>query len=292
MGGILNSLLGRGSNQHTSDVNKLSCSAVGSALDVSADSIGRAKKLLASGRSDLIENVKKGASIVGAVRWLEMAQNCASVRRIAKKNKLAKAVLEAMIASGKKFDVIYIDPPWQYSSGPNLRPGDPGYKYPTMPLQQIKDLNVGAISAPNSICWLWIPNCLLKNGLAVLESWGFEYVTNLVWAKTTCNPSPGAIVPAHEMVLVGKHGQGLPTPGEDVARIWSWFQEQITEHSAKPLHFEKELNRIYPNAAKIDMFSRPQPERPEDPNDLWVRWGNEAFKKAVPAPAAKSTKSK
>lgn len=31
--------------------------------------------------------------------------------------------------------------------------------------------------------YLWIPNALLPEGLLVMQAWGFEYKTNLVWKK-------------------------------------------------------------------------------------------------------------
>jgi N6-adenosine-specific RNA methylase IME4 len=31
--------------------------------------------------------------------------------------------------------------------------------------------------------YLWVPNALLPDGLAVMEAWGFTYKTNIVWHK-------------------------------------------------------------------------------------------------------------
>ena len=38
--------------------------------------------------------------------------------------------------------------------------------------------------------YLWVPNALLAEGLAVMESWGFTYKTNLVWFKTRKDGGP------------------------------------------------------------------------------------------------------
>ena len=31
--------------------------------------------------------------------------------------------------------------------------------------------------------YLWVPNALLPEGLEVMQAWGFEYKTNIIWEK-------------------------------------------------------------------------------------------------------------
>lgn len=52
-----------------------------------------------------------------------------------------------------------------------------------MTLEDIKALPVAAHAAENAHLYLWVPNALLPEGLAVMKAWGFRYVTNIVWAK-------------------------------------------------------------------------------------------------------------
>ena len=57
-------------------------------------------------------------------------------------------------------------------------------RYSTMTtLQAVKNLPVGDMAASDAHLYLWVPNALLPDGLAVLDAWEFRYVTNLVWAK-------------------------------------------------------------------------------------------------------------
>src|SRR3954451_16658249 len=88
---------------------------------------------------------------------------------------------ELLAAVGKrKFATILADPPWQFQN----RTGKvaPEHKrlsrYGTMTLEDIKSLPVTSIAAPTAHLYLWIPNALLPEGLAVIEAWGFQYKSN------------------------------------------------------------------------------------------------------------------
>ena len=76
----------------------------------------------------------------------------------------------------KKFATVLADPPWQFQN----RTGKmaPEHKrlqrYPTMSLQEIKDLPVEAIVADTAHLYLWVPNALLAEGMQVMEHWGFH----------------------------------------------------------------------------------------------------------------------
>lgn len=85
----------------------------------------------------------------------------------------------------RKFSTVLADPPWQFKN----RTGKmaPEHKrlsrYPTMTLQEIKELPVEAIVKDAAHLYLWVPNALLADGLQVMEHWGFTYKTNLIWYK-------------------------------------------------------------------------------------------------------------
>lgn len=87
--------------------------------------------------------------------------------------------------NGKKYNTIYADPPWQFQN----RTGKvaPEHKrltrYETMTLADIKALPVSDIADHKAHLYLWIPNALLPEGLAVMDAWGFEYKGNVVWEK-------------------------------------------------------------------------------------------------------------
>src|SRR6185437_3479695 len=86
---------------------------------------------------------------------------------------------------GRRFSTILADPPWQFQN----RTGKvaPEHKrlsrYGTMTLEEIMDLPVSSIATETAHLYLWIPNALLPEGLAVMQAWGFKYKSNLVWHK-------------------------------------------------------------------------------------------------------------
>ena len=93
---------------------------------------------------------------------------------------------------GKRYRTIYADPPWQFQN----RTGKvaPEHKrlsrYSTMTLEEIKALPIRDIADEKSHLYLWIPNALLPSGLAVMEAWGFEYKTNIIWEKVRHDGNP------------------------------------------------------------------------------------------------------
>lgn len=92
----------------------------------------------------------------------------------------------------RKFATVLADPPWQFQN----RTGKmaPEHKrlqrYPTLSLQEIKDLPVEAIVEDTAHLYLWVPNALLAEGLQVMEHWGFTYKTNLIWYKIRKDGGP------------------------------------------------------------------------------------------------------
>src|SRR5690625_7403737 len=98
------------------------------------------------------------------------------------------------------FQPILADPPWRFTNrtgkvAPEHRRLD---RYSTMDLADIKALPVADIAAPNSHLYLWVPNAMLPDGIAVMETWGFRYVSNIIWAKRRKDGGPdGQIGRAH-----------------------------------------------------------------------------------------------
>ena len=89
------------------------------------------------------------------------------------------------VCDSKKYRTILADPPWQFQN----RTGKvaPEHKrlnrYSTMELEDIKRIPVEAAADEKAHLYLWVPNALLPEGLAVMQAWGFEYKANIVWDK-------------------------------------------------------------------------------------------------------------
>ena len=87
--------------------------------------------------------------------------------------------------NGKKYNTIYADPPWQFQNrtGKVAPENKKLMRYETMTLEDIKALPVASIAGDKAHLYLWVPNALLPEGLAVMDAWGFEYKGNIVWEK-------------------------------------------------------------------------------------------------------------
>lgn len=191
------------------------------------------------------------------------------------------SVLEETIAnfrdftSGKKYQTIYADPPWQFQN----RTGKvaPEHKrlnrYETMSLDDIMALPVSEVTDEKCHLYLWVPNALLPEGLAVMRAWGFEYKTNLIWEKVRKDGQPdGRGVGFYfrnvtEILLFGIKGSNNRTlqPGRSQVNL---LRTMKREHSRKPDEFVS-LIEACSSGPRLEMFARGD-------RVGWDMWGNQA----------------
>jgi N6-adenosine-specific RNA methylase IME4 len=167
---------------------------------------------------------------------------------------------------GEVFQTIVIDPPWDWGDeGDKNQFGVVTPTYNTMSLEELLELPIGKVSSINAHLYLWITNRSLLKGGALLERWGFRYITCLTW----CKPSIGAgnyFKGQSEHILFGVRGS-LPLLRNDIGTV---FEAKRTGHSAKPDEFYALVEQCSPGPW-LEMFSRK--ERPG-----WVTWGAEVEK--------------
>lgn len=83
---------------------------------------------------------------------------------------------------GKKYQIIYSDPPWNEAGGGVIKRGADRH-YPLMKTKDIMALPVPALCMDNAHLYLWVTNTFMRDGFKVMEAWGFEYKTMITWAK-------------------------------------------------------------------------------------------------------------
>ncbi len=85
----------------------------------------------------------------------------------------------------EKYQIIYADPPWQYKVYSKKGEGRSAEShYSTMSIEDICRLPVEKIADKDSILFMWMTFPTLKEGLKVIEAWGFKYKTvAFVWIK-------------------------------------------------------------------------------------------------------------
>lgn len=171
------------------------------------------------------------------------------------------------------YETILADPPWRFQNRTGKMAPEHRRlaRYETMTLDEIAALPVGEVAADGAHLYLWVPNALLAEGLAVIESWGFTYKTNLVWFKTRKDGGPdGRGVGFYfrnvtELVLFGVKGSRRTlAPGRRQVNL---FGERKREHSRKPEQLYDIIERCSPGPY-LELFARHA--RPG-----WHQWGDE-----------------
>lgn len=179
--------------------------------------------------------------------------------------------------AGNRYNTIYADPPWQFQN----RTGKvaPEHKrlmrYATMTLSDIKALPVSEIAGDKSHLYLWVPNAMLPDGLAVMDAWGFEYKGNIVWEKVRKDGLPdGRGVGFYfrnvtELLLFGIRKNSAPNRTLAPARSQvNLIRTMKREHSRKP----DEIIPIIEACSmgpRIELFARGD-------RDGWDMWGDQA----------------
>lgn len=184
--------------------------------------------------------------------------------------------------AGRKFKTILADPPWQFQN----RTGKvaPEHKrlnrYGTLTLEDIKALPVAKACEETAHLYLWVPNAMLPEGLAVLAAWGFNYKSNIVWSKIRKDGGPdGRGVGFYfrnvtELLLFGTRGKNARTlqPGRTQVNM---IATRKREHSRKPDEQYSLITDCSPGP-HLEMFARGS--RPG-----WAIWGNQADESYAPS---------
>lgn len=188
-------------------------------------------------------------------------------------DKAADDLLSA--ASGRRFATILADPPWQFQNKTGkIAPEHRRLaRYATLSLDEIKALPVASIADDPAHLYLWVPNALLPEGLAVMRAWGFAYKSNLVWHKVRKDGgSDGRGVGFYfrnvtELVLFGVRGKAARTlaPGR---RQVNMIETRKREHSRKPDEQYEIIEACSPGP-RIELFSR-------GVRRGWTVWGHQA----------------
>ena len=175
----------------------------------------------------------------------------------------------------RRFPTILADPPWQFQNktGKVAPEHRRLARYSTMNLQDVCDLPVARVAAETAHLYLWVPNALLPEGLAVLQAWGFSYKSNLVWHKIRKDGgSDGRGVGFYfrnvtEILLFGVRGKNARTlaPGRTQVNLMATRKR---EHSRKPDEQYDLIESCSPGPY-LELFSRGT--RPK-----WTEWGNQA----------------
>lgn len=166
----------------------------------------------------------------------------------------------------KKYNIIYADPPWKYST-------DVSRHYRCTPIKAIHKFPIDNLANKNCALFLWTPLTIITQAIETIERWGFRYAgVAFIWVKTYRNGLPvigrGSWTRANaEICLMGIRGE-LKRKSAKVSQI---VISPLREHSRKPDEVREKIVELLGNLPKIELFARQTTQG-------WDCWGNETSK--------------
>ena len=175
----------------------------------------------------------------------------------------------------KKFDVLYLDPPWKYGSR-GARGGQYGaLDYSSMTIKELQQMPIAEILSDDAAVFMWTTSPFMKDAIALGEFWGLKYIrVDRVWAKVKDSGARHGVcgpwgMTDTEFLLLFTRGQMHKS--QAVSNQWTmcWQEPYPGRHSAKPSIFRDDIVSRFPDCSRLEMFAR---EAAQD----WSVWGNEA----------------
>lgn len=241
------------------------------ALDFSKHSIAAYRKLAAN-RKRLQEYYD---SIDEVPTQTDFLKSCVDVVRKAREKKrddkrranARKARQTARIDSLEGvFSTLLIDPPWSWDDEGDVNQlGRAKPDYATMTIDELLALPVGKMAADDSHLYCWVTNRSLPKVFALLDAWGFRYITLLTWPKQSFGMG-NYFRGQTEHIAFGVRGS-LPLKVKDASTLLpSWKRGR--KHSAKPSEIHAFIERCS-HGPYLELFGRKA-----IPN--WRIWGADA----------------
>jgi N6-adenosine-specific RNA methylase IME4 len=167
----------------------------------------------------------------------------------------------------KTYSIIYIDPPWPLKRGPDWNSNGPSkpLPYPTLSLDEIKNIPIKTITNKDEHLYLWVVNKYIKNAYDIVENWGFKSSCLLTWCKPRHGIGiGGTYIQTTEHLLFCRKGSLKAKKRIDS----TWFEHKRLSHSTKPNFFREMIVNVSGDLPKIELFARNEFEG-------WDVWGNE-----------------
>lgn len=174
----------------------------------------------------------------------------------------------------KKYNVIYVDPPWGYQNKATRAAADKHYG--TMTLDELKQMPVGygggCLAADDCALFMWATFPMLREALDLIEAWGFKYKTIAFnWVKQ--NKSGAGLFwglgnwtrSNSEICLLAIKGK----PKRVSAAVHSVVMTPVQRHSQKPDEVRERIVKLVGDVPRIELFARQSAPG-------WDCWGNEA----------------
>ena len=173
----------------------------------------------------------------------------------------------------KKYNIIYADPPWTFKTYSDKGKDRSAEKhYPCMTKEDIQNLPIKDICENDCVLFLWVTYPCLKEGIELIEKWGFTYKTcGFSWIKLNKKSATPFVGMGYytrannEICLLATKGKPLKRQSKAVKQV---ILSKIEEHSKKPNEIRDRIVELFGDIPRIELFARQHV-------DGWDCWGNE-----------------
>ena len=141
--------------------------------------------------------------------------------------------------------------------------------YSTMTTKELQDLPIKDFADPDGcLLALWCPSSLLKDGMNIMENWGFQLKTTYVWVKNKKKLPKDLVLDqslsfgmgrtfraSHELALIGINSTKIYQRLENKSQRSVSFAPNLG-HSVKPETLQDSLDLMFPKSTKLELFAR------------------------------------
>jgi len=201
---------------------------------------------------------------------------CIPIRADIRKFDFVRLAAVQKETSGRLFDVIMMDPPWQLATANPTRGVALGYS-------QLGDNIISSIPVSvlqdNGLLFVWVINAKYRLALHLFKVWGYKMIADVAWVKQTVNRRIANghgfyLQHAKETCLIGLKG--------DITKIASLNNQKIKGicsdiiyserrgQSQKPEEIYQYIEQLVPNGFYMEIFGRRNNLR-----NGWLTIGNE-----------------
>jgi len=227
--------------------------------NVSHDTIAKVKKIEAVASEEVKDRLNSGEiSINEAYKSIKKVERAIDIEK--QREDIANNVMAKIDGL---FEVISIDPPWNYGRAYDPDSSRVANPYPEMTQSEL--LSIELPFADDSVCLLWTTQAFIFDAKELLDKWGFTYKATIVWDKEKMGMGAWLRMQC-EFCLIGIKGN----PAWNNTKYRDIIREPRREHSRKPDCFFEMIEEITVGR-RLEYFSR-------ENRKGWEVYGNETNK--------------
>jgi len=201
---------------------------------------------------------------------------CIPIRTDIRKFDFCSLAVQQKKLSGRLFDAIMMDPPWQLATANPTRGVAIGYSQledniiSGIPIQKLQD---------NGLLFVWVINAKYRLALTLFKKWGYTMIGDIGWVKQTVNRRIANghgyyLQHAKETCLIGLKGDLNKISSLNNKKIKGICSDIIYSErrgqSQKPEEVYQYIEQLIPNGFYMEIFGRRNNLR-----NGWLTIGNE-----------------